>query len=60
MTLFDNFDTLFSTLKIITYHKGGKFMNKAELVSAMADQTGLSKKDSEKALIVSSILLLKN
>ena len=25
-------------------------MNKAELVSAMAEQTGLSKKDSEKAL----------
>ena len=35
-------------------------MNKTELVAAMADQAGLSKKDAEKALKASQMLLLKS
>ena len=33
-----------------THLRGGVQMNKTELVAAMADQAGLSKKDAEKAL----------
>ncbi len=35
---------------LITHLRGGVKMNKTELVAAMADQAGLSKKDAEKAL----------
>lgn len=35
-------------------------MNKTELIAAIADQAELSKKDSEKALKLLSMLLQKN
>ena len=40
----------FALLKKLYYVLGGLVMNKQELLSAMAEKSGLTKKDSEKAL----------